>query len=384
MHNHTRTRATLRLLSVVVAGFISSASARTTSENGLAAPSHKGEPAGTGCVDDTWAATSLLGAPSPRASHTAVWTGSEMIIWGGLWTDYVEAYPLDTGARYDPATDTWTPTTQEGAPEARFGHTAVWTGTEMIIWGGNYAGNTGARYDPASDTWTPTSRINAPFPRAFHAAVWTGTEMIIWGGAATNAGRYNPASDTWATAEAPGYQTRYPAAAWTGTELIVWGGSIDFDAVDTGRRYDPAHEYWTVTSRVNAPSPRTWHTGVWTGSEMIVWGGYRFEDLLDTGGRYDPLTDSWTATRISPSGRYSHTGVWTGSEMIIFGGQGGGGGARYDPATDTWLFASGVNAPTFRMQHTAVWTGTEMIVWGGYDLLTNLPLDTGGRYCAYR
>jgi len=36
-----------------------------------------------GCADDTWMATSLVNAPSPRGAHTAVWTGSEMIIWGG-------------------------------------------------------------------------------------------------------------------------------------------------------------------------------------------------------------------------------------------------------------------------------------------------------------
>jgi len=35
-----------------------------------------------GCIEDTWTATA--GAPSARSNHTAVWTGSEMIVWGGL------------------------------------------------------------------------------------------------------------------------------------------------------------------------------------------------------------------------------------------------------------------------------------------------------------
>jgi len=38
-----------------------------------------------GCADDTWTATSTTNAPSARDSHTAVWTGSEMIVWGGLY-----------------------------------------------------------------------------------------------------------------------------------------------------------------------------------------------------------------------------------------------------------------------------------------------------------
>ena len=41
-------------------------------------------------------------------------------------------------------------------------HTAVWTGTEMVVWGGvTITGgihlNTGGRYNPANDTWTPTA-----------------------------------------------------------------------------------------------------------------------------------------------------------------------------------------------------------------------------------
>ena len=32
---------------------------------------------------DQWGATSTTNAPSGRDGHTAVWTGSEMIVWGG-------------------------------------------------------------------------------------------------------------------------------------------------------------------------------------------------------------------------------------------------------------------------------------------------------------
>ena len=56
----------------------------------------------------------------------------------------------------------------------------------MIVWGGNCCGgsylNTGGRYNPATDSWTATSTANAPDGRLIHTAVWTGTEMIVWGG----------------------------------------------------------------------------------------------------------------------------------------------------------------------------------------------------------
>ena len=35
-----------------------------------------------GCIDDSWTATAA-DHPYPRTDHTAVWTGSEMIVWGG-------------------------------------------------------------------------------------------------------------------------------------------------------------------------------------------------------------------------------------------------------------------------------------------------------------
>ena len=206
-----------------------------------------------GCADNTWAATAA--PPEARSRHTAVWTGSEMIIWGGQSNGGL----LDTGGRYNPATDTWTFTNSSGAPTARSGHTAIWTGNEMIVRGGQEESspipvNTGAKYNPSTDSWTPTSTTNAPEGRSEHTAVWTVTQMI------------------------------------------VWGGNDLFNDINTGGRYDPNSDSWTPTSITNAPDARDSHTAVWTDSEMIVWGGLSHESFqdLNTGGRYNPNTDSWT------------------------------------------------------------------------------------------
>jgi len=135
---------------------------------------------------DSWTATSLTNAPSPRADHTAVWTGSEMIVWGGAFFDG-NYHNLNTGGRYNPSTNSWTATSTTNAPSGRGIHAAVWTGGEMIVWGGvddnQNPVNTGGSYDPGTDSWTATSTTNAPTGRFFHTAVWTGSEMIVWGGA---------------------------------------------------------------------------------------------------------------------------------------------------------------------------------------------------------
>jgi N-acetylneuraminic acid mutarotase len=72
----------------------------------------------------------------------------------------------------------------------------------MIVWAGQsdpYTVNTGHRYDPATDSWAATTQLSAPRPRANHSAVWTGDEMIVWGGSGfpyllDTGGRYCPLS----------------------------------------------------------------------------------------------------------------------------------------------------------------------------------------------
>ena len=122
--------------------------------------------------------------PAPWAAkfhHSAVWTGSRMLIWGGK----ERSQTTNLGGSYDPVTNTWSTITSNGAPPAAQKHTAIWTGSRMVVWGGELDDSesfrsTGGISDPASDTWTPTSMVGAPLPRADQTAVWTGTEMIIW------------------------------------------------------------------------------------------------------------------------------------------------------------------------------------------------------------
>jgi hypothetical protein len=94
--------------------------------------------------------------PGRRSQHSVVWTGAEMVVFGGLSnTTY-----YDDGARYDPVLDRWTPLSKVNAPSGRFAHTAVWDGNlgNMIIWGGANGTSTladGGVYNVASDAWTP-------------------------------------------------------------------------------------------------------------------------------------------------------------------------------------------------------------------------------------
>src|SRR5205807_2157679 len=179
-----------------------------------------------GCTDDTWAPTSITNVPAGRLNHTAVWTGIEMIVWAG----HNGTFPvptLNTGGRYNPSTDSWTATSTANAPAARELHTAVWTGSEMIVWGGGDSTNyfkTGGKYNPSTNSWTATSTNNAPAARSNLTAVSTVIQ--------SRAGR----------------DVTYPVPT-----------------LNTGGRYNPSTDSWTATSTANAPTRRDVHSAVWTG-----------------------------------------------------------------------------------------------------------------------
>lgn len=90
-----------------------------------------------------------------------------MIVWGG---------DFNNGGRYNPVADSWTAVRTNGAPSARSSHTAVWTGSEMIVWGGangtNYVGDTWSYYPTK-----PALRISLTDPGSATVAwpVWSTT-----------------------------------------------------------------------------------------------------------------------------------------------------------------------------------------------------------------
>ena len=338
-----------------------------------------------GCAPVTWQALATRDAPSARTLHTAVWTGSEMIIWGGKIDDQPPV--TDTGARYVPAADTWLPVSMIDAPPPRHSHNAVWTGTHMLVWGGfgtNDYEISGALYDPQNDSWTAIDNGGAPQGRTLHASAWTGTEMIIWGGirSGTTLGdgaRYRPGTDSWTTMSSNGAPSvRFGLmSAWTGRQLVLWGGGDTFDWLDNGAYYDPSADSWSDVETDDAPFLRESGTGIWTGDHMIIWGGWDGGNYLGDGALLDPTSSAGTwpamARDNAPAKRAKHASLWLGNELLIWGGCAGMGcnafladGGRYNPeAGGTWTPVPANATLRGRVEHTAVWTGDEVIVFGG-------------------
>jgi len=291
----------------------------------------------------------------------------------------------------------WNPLPSEGAPSARRLHAMVWTGKEVLVWGGivDGAGNStgdGAAYDPATDRWRPISTTSAPSARHSHQAVWTGTRMLVWGGFekggyAKAGGAYDPATDTWsAIPEAPiGGRTRQ-VSLWAGTSMLVWGGLDGAGALADGATYNLATGAWQKLP-AGGPKGRASHVGVWTGAEVLVWGGTDTLDWFADGQHLDVAGNAWASPTTSagaPSLRESATGIWTGREMLVWGGWNGGDyqsdGALYNPSTAAW-YAMAAGALRGRSDHISIWTGDELVVWGGCtDDSCSTLLDDGGSY----
>ncbi len=206
--------------------------------------------------------------PGPRAGGMAFWAGYEMIVFGGTCP---QANCYTQGARFDPALNIWTTMSTLGAPSAASSQVGVWTGQEMLVFGTQ--ANTSGRWHQASNTWTSLSLPN--FTLAARTAVWTGTEMIVWDGA--QGASYDPTTDTWqpiASQDVP-VSTSEVRAVWTGSEMIVvhrYGGA----------HYDPTNDSWLAINSAYRIRSSSGRKVIWTGTELFV------GDDTKGGGRYRP------------------------------------------------------------------------------------------------
>lgn len=292
----------------------------------------------------------------------------------------------------------WVSGATQGEPAARYGHTALWTGEVLLVWGGTLGSGVlsggGASYDPVLDRWAPLPTAEVLGARRGHTTVWTGQTMLVFGGLGTtylNTGAaYSPDDFSWvplATADAPAARDGH-LGVWTGARMLVWGGRNAAGLLADGGLYDPSARVWASVPTLNAPVGRAGAAGVWTGSQLIVWGGTGESGDLGSGALL-PLANgtvpgAWETLSAAnaPSARSGHTAVWTGQRLLVWGGRSGDAlrndGAAYDPESDAWSPLPMDGAPAPRAGHLAAWTGQEMLVFGGDT--AGGPTATGGAY----
>jgi hypothetical protein len=247
-----------------------------------------------------------------------------------------------TAAFYDVGARRWELT--EPAPvKPRALEAAVWTGEQLILWGG--WSESGERGDGA--VWTPgrgwaVMAASPLSPRSEFAWAWTGDRLLIWGGGSGDAengeretvfadgAAYDPATDRWSAMATSALQARrwLQGGLWTGTELVVMGGNGPATPVaDAGEPTGPTLR--DESAAVDCDGGTCYDTG---GAE-VTFGlqSQPGEDFVD-GARYNPSTDTWTSVALPPKG-YRAIVYLAHGQYLAFGRQ---GQAEYDPASDEW------------------------------------------------
>jgi hypothetical protein len=327
------------------------------------------------------------GPLEPRVNEASVWTGRQLIVWGGASPSEPKGFA--DGAAYDTRTARWHRIARSPL-QGRIYAAAVWTGKEMIIWGGGspVGGalfDDGAAYNPKTNRW----RRISPWPgngRVRAIAFWNGDDMIIWGGSnpsalpggpqdprIANGAAYNPRADSWRSIATPSFFAGYPAfGVWTGEQLMVWG---TLGATLGAATYTPLTNEW----RELPPSPVTplgsAEPVVWTGAELIVPGAQLkqvgAESGATDGAAYNQQQDTWRPIAPAPPLLSCSEPIsqWTGRVVLSFCGANTRAPtplpailAAYNPSSDHWQTLDPPPAPIEGA--AGAWTGRELILWG--------------------
>ncbi len=230
----------------------------------------------------TWSPVPIVGAPIPRDGHVATWTGSRFLVWGGRGDDGLHR----DGGSYDPVSRTWTPLPTANAPSARIDAQAVWTGSGWIVWGGSSdAGRLGTGAILQVDSqgvpigWTPMAVVGAPSPRSGAAAIWTGSRLLVWGGQGVSllgdGASFDPAADRWTalpTSEAPSPRSQ-SSVVWTGSEMVVVAGQGATGVLSDGAAFNPTTGRWRALSHGGSAVARAGAGASWNGTALFLFGG---------------------------------------------------------------------------------------------------------------
>lgn len=326
---------------------------------------------------------------SAREQAAFVAFDNKLFIFGGL---DASGQPLDTGAIYDPATDTWElVSVGTNLPSPRALATAVWTGARIVVFGGidpkrNKELADGAIYDPATDSWSAMAPNSTGRGAAMGGA--TSSAAFFWGGwnakgnALGGADRYDLGFNSWLPATEsssdPG-AVLDAATAFTGQYLYVYGGrhSEGEDPVGTAARYALDTSSW---SSVISPglSARYGAFGIWDSLAFLVWGG-RDLSAVRNDGQY-LYNNVWLAMSVegapSPRSASQRETGWAfargSGDILYIGGLDANGnaltnGGRYDAWTPKWTAIEDWPSGQEHRWAAAAQVAGEILIWGGRD-----------------
>lgn len=230
-------------------------------------------------------------------------------IWGGEHQEGRREFHAD-GAILASGAESWREVAE--APIApRSGHVAVWTGSRMVVWGGEAARgylDDGAAYDPVTDRWARLA--DAPLaPRANAAAAWTGDDVVVVGGydnagPRAEAAAYSPARDAWrALPPLPVDDVGslwQVGALWTGRSVVAWWPGQDLGATSNVHALDPDSGRWHALPALDVSSAGAHLSLVNAGGRLVaVYEPYDFR--IPSVSVLDEEAETWAELDVTSS-----------------------------------------------------------------------------------
>jgi hypothetical protein len=291
------------------------------------------QPIGPAPIGSGW--TKLPPPPEVRDGSSIVWAGSRLITWGGCdlaAEDFCE--PQAGGFGFDPITRQWS--RLEDAPVAATDAHAVWTGAEAVFIFSDHGMN-GQAYDPETGSWRTIAQAPIQW-RPGAITVWTGSEIIVWGGGdsedgtVTGGAAYDPVDDAWRTLPEPPLELNLASGMWTGREMIVFGSLVDdrnraSTKTSVGAAYNPVTDTWRELPPSDLSPQAT--SAVWVAGRMVAW------DYEVHSQEYDAARDVWTTPVKMPLDFSECYPDSTVARDLVFGFF-CGRVALYDPGPGTW------------------------------------------------
>jgi hypothetical protein len=307
-----------------------------------------------------------------RFRNSIVWTGREVLVWGGVPApDHAgglgDSRDRADGAAYDPARRSWRRLPQ--APVGpRFGAVSTWTGRELLVWGGSWpwsdpvAISDGAAYDPVANAWRRLPA--APLGTGTSAGTWTGRELVVAGAVEdgiAEVAAYDPTTNAWRRLPDLSIDGDVVQLLWAADRVVAIGRPRDATPSGDIHVLEPDESAWRRAESALTP------TAV-TENAISIGDGIAF--LVDVPGntgagpsvallRYDPIQDTRRTSVPAPGGTGGDM-VWTGSELLVLGPL----VTAYDPASNTWQSVR-AKVPLDLEAGAAVWAGDRVIRWSG-------------------
>ncbi len=264
-------------------------------------------------------------------------------------------------------------------PKALYRASAVWDGTEALIFGGRDITNVFDHiiaYNPSMnaaftmDSLLPTSTVTAP-------SIWDGENAFIFAGDSgppiplklDRIVKYNPIVDEVTVMAAKLPSPRVGASGvWDGKNAYIFGGHNETSFLTEIVRYDTSSDTISLMSaklRIGLAGT----SAVWTGSGVYLFGGKYKSEIYDRILRFDPETDTIQLVNVTlPGARFHTSAIWDGESAYIFGGRGDSSTlddiVRFTPSSNTVTLLS-ATLPSPRERTCAIWDGSSAYIFGG-------------------